>query len=120
MAVHRELGHGFLEPVYQEAFAVELKLRGVPHEREVSLPIRFKHTTLEKRYRADFLCYDSVLVELKALQRLTWSDEAQVINYLKASGFGLAILFNFGTLNLQYRRLIFTHSPSAPSPAVSA
>ena len=120
MAVHRELGHGFLEPVYQEALAVEFRLRGIPHHREVSLPIRFKTTTLEKCYRADFLCHGGVLVELKAVQRLAWSDEAQVINYLKASGLEIALLFNFGTLNLQYRRLIFTHPASASSPAGSA
>lgn len=119
MAVHQELGHGFLEPVYQEALAVELQLRGIPHEREVSLPIRFRATTLEKRYRADFLCYDGILVEIKALPRLTSSDEAQVINYLKASGLGIALLFNFGTLNLQYRRLVFAHPTSASSLAVS-
>lgn len=120
MAVHQELGHGFLEPVYQEALEIELLLRGIPHEREVSLPIRFKTTTLGKRYRADFLCYDCILVELKALQRLTTSDAAQVINYLKASGLGLALLLNFGALHLQYRRLILTHPPSASSPAASA
>lgn len=120
MTVHQELGHGFLEPVYQEALGVEFECRGIPHRREIALPIRFKSATLEKRYRADFLCYDRVLVELKALQRLTWSDEAQIINYLKASGLGIALLFNFGTLNLQYRRLIFTHPSSASSHASSA
>lgn len=120
MAVHRELGHGFLEPVYQEALAVEFHLRGIPHEREVNLPIHFKSTLLEKRYRADFLCHGGVLVELKAVQRLTWSDEAQVINYLKAAGLEIALLFNFGTPNLQYRRLIFTHPTSASSLAGSA
>lgn len=119
MAVHQELGHGFLEPVYQEALEVELQLRGIFHEREVSLPIRFKTTTLKKRYRADFLCYDGILVEIKAHPRLTSSDEAQVINYLKASGLGIALLFNFGTLNLQYRRLVFAHPTSASSLAVS-
>lgn len=119
MTVHRELGHGFLEPVYQEALAVELASCGIPHTREVSLPIHFKSVRLQKRYRADFLCYDGILVEIKALPRLTSSDEAQVINYLKASGLGIALLFNFGTLNLQYRRLVFTHPASASSLAVS-
>lgn len=119
MTVHRELGHGFLEPVYQEALAVELASCGIPHAREVSLPIHFKSVRLQKRYRADFLCYDGILVEIKALPRLTSSDEAQVINYLKASGLGIALLFNFGTLNLQYRRLVFAHPTSASSLAVS-
>ena len=86
MSVHRELGHGFLEAVYQEALAVELMNCAVPFAREVALPIRYRRQRLNTGYRADFLCFDEVIVEVKALERLTTREKSQVINYLKASG----------------------------------
>lgn len=113
MAVHAELGHGFLEGVYQAALARELEWRGVPFRREVEFPVLFRGVPLDKSYRVDILCYESLLVELKALQRLAWHDEAQVINYLKASGLQRALLLNFGGLRLQYRRFVFTPQASA-------
>ena len=99
MEVHRNLGQGFLEAVYQEALAVELTLRQLPHEREVTLPVT---------YRADFICYGNLVVELKALAKLTPVEDAQLINYLKATGCQRGLLINFGGPSLEFKRRIFT------------
>lgn len=109
MEVHRQLGRGFLEVVYQEANAVEYMDRGIPFEREVLLVVKYKGIALNCHYKVDFICYGEVLVELKALDRLTTREEAQVINYLKATGLSRALLINFGAPSLEYRRLVFTH-----------
>jgi len=108
MEVHRELGHGFLEAVHQEALAIEFTKRGASFQREVELPIRYKGQFLKTRYRADFLCYDSVVVETKALAQLTNAGQGQVINELKATGMEVGLLINFGAPSLEYRRLILT------------
>src|SRR5689334_12937613 len=107
MEVHRQLGHGFLEGVYQEALAMELAVRGVPFQREVELPVFYKSQRLRCGYRADFICFETVLVELKALARLTTIEEAQVLNYLKATGLHRSLLINFGAHSLEYKRLVF-------------
>lgn len=114
MAVHNELGCGFLEAVYQEALEQEFVLRGVPYVREKKLEICYKGQVLKSYYQVDFLCFDSVIVELKALQKLSGVEEAQVIHYLKASGLNKALLINFGTARLEYKRLVFNLRPSAP------
>jgi GxxExxY protein len=118
MEVHGELGHGFLEAVYQDALEVELGLRAIPSRREVELPIVYKGRMLKSNYKADFVCFDSVVVELKALSELTGVHEAQVINYLKATGLACGLLVNFGSSRLEFRRLVFSshHHPSADSP----
>ena len=108
MEVHRELGCGFLEPVYQEALALELERQGTPFEREVELPLSYKGEPLKTSYCADFICFDSVVVELKALHALSGDEEARIINYLKATGLEVGLLLNFGTASLQHRRFIFT------------
>ena len=112
MEVHRQLGHGFLEAVYQEALAKELKLRNIPFEREVELVISYKGEPLVSKYRADFICFGEVILELKTASRLTSADEAQVINYLKATGLHRALLINFGTSSLQYERKVLGYTPS--------
>jgi GxxExxY protein len=86
MEVHRQLGCGFLEPVYQEALAMELMTRDIPFVREVKLNLAYKGQPLQTRYCPDFICFNSVVVELKALARMSGTEEAQVINYLKAPG----------------------------------
>jgi GxxExxY protein len=115
MEVHRELGAGFLEAVYQEAFARELAKRGIPFRAEVEIPIFYKGERLSTAYRADFVCYDSVIVEVKALAKLTGIEESQVINYLKASGHSIGLLFNFGARSLEHRRLVMSPRKSAES-----
>ena len=116
MEVHRTLGPGFLEPAYQAAMEVELGLRGVPFTREVEVPIYYKGMPLGVRYRADFICYGSVLVELKSLDRLSVREEAQIIHYLAASRIGRGLLINFGAPHLQYRRFVGpAHTPTNTS-----
>lgn len=104
--VHRELGHGFLEPVYQDALSREFARRVVPFRREVELPIRYKGEQLTPTYKADFVCYDEIIVELKALGSLTTSAQSQVINYLKATHLRRGLLINFGTPRLEFKRLV--------------
>ena len=107
MAVHNELGCGFLESVYQEALEQEFLIRRIPYTREKKLAIWYKGQVMQSYYQADFICFDSVIVELKALQKLSGTEEAQVINYLKASGLNKALLINFGTARLEHKRLVF-------------
>ncbi|HZE62259.1 MAG TPA: GxxExxY protein [Pyrinomonadaceae bacterium] len=110
MEVHRQLGCGFLEPVYQEALAIELTSRNIPFVREVKVPLEYKGRTLESKYCADFICFDSVVVELKALARTSGTEEAQVINYLKATGHKVGLLVNFGARSLEHRRFVLSKS----------
>lgn len=105
MEVHNTLGCGFLEAVYQEALAIEFDKRGIPYIREAELNIEYKGIILSKKYNADFICYDKIIVETKALTELLTVHQSQVINYLKASKLKLGILVNFGEENLNYIRL---------------
>ena len=106
MEVHRHLGCGFLEAVYQQALDFELTERGVAHSREVELAVAYKGLRLNTSYRADFICFGSVIVEVKAIARLSGTEEAQIINYLKATGYKVGLLLNFGSESLQYKRFV--------------
>lgn len=110
MEVHRQLGCGFLEPVYQEALAIEFTNRQIPFDREVKLPLEYKGRPLGSKYCADFICFSSVVVELKALARTSGTEEAQVINYLKATGHQVGLLINFGARSLEHRRFVLSKS----------
>ena len=110
MEVYRQLGCGFLEPVYQEALAIEFTQREIPFLREEKLALVYKGQPLDTAYCADFICYRSVVVELKALSRMSGTEEAQVINYLKATGLQVGLLVNFGTRSLEHRRFVLSKS----------
>jgi len=105
MAVHSELGCGFLEAVYQEALEEEFKLRNIPYVREAQLQVIYKGKTLKKRYQADFICYDNIIVELKALTELNTVHKSQLINYLKITKLKLGVLVNFGSKSLESERV---------------
>ena len=105
MEVHSTLGSGFLEAVYQEALAMEFKIKGIPFKQEEKLKIIYKEQTLSKYYEADFICYDKIIVETKAIKELSGIDEAQVINYLKATELKIGLLINFGSESLEHKRL---------------
>ena len=106
MEVHRELGCGFLEAVYQEALAIEFEVRDIPFQQEKLIDIYYKSRLLKKKYNADFFCFDKIIVELKALSNLTGDHEAQLLNYLKASHLNVGLLANFGAKSLEYKRMI--------------
>jgi GxxExxY protein len=110
MEVHKQLGCDFLEPMYQKAVAIELTRRNIPFCREVKLPVRYKGQLLATGYCADFICFDSVIVELKALAGMSGTEEAQLINYLKANGHEVGLLLNFGSRSLEHRRFVFSKS----------
>ncbi len=117
MEVHRQLGHGFLESVYQHALSIEFTARAIPFEREVALPIRYKSIELPCSYRVDFLCFAKVLVELKAAAALSNSDAAQIINYLRAGNCGTGLLLNFGAPRLGFQRFIWNGRTASSASA---
>ena len=107
MHVYNTLGLGFLEAVYQEALAIEFKKRGILYEQEKELKVFYDGQELKQTYRADFVCYGNIIVELKAVSELDNSHRSQVYNYLKATGYKLGIIFNFGSREeLQYERVV--------------
>ena len=120
MEVHCELGFGFLDAMYQCALALEFQERTIPFKAEVSLPIRYKSKLLTCGYRADFVCFEDLLVETKAIAELTRVDDAQVINELKATGLERGLLLNFGAPSLQFKRLVLTASGNLRKSAKSA
>lgn len=106
LEVHNTLGCGFLEPVYQEALAIEFGNAGIPFERERVFEIMYKGAVLPNTYKPDFICFGKIIVELKAVSQLTRDHAAQILNYLKASQLKLGLLVNFGTPSLQHQRYI--------------
>lgn len=107
--VYNDKGCGFLEPVYQECMEVELGLQAVPFRPQVALPLTYKGVNLKQSYRPDFECYGKIILELKAVERLTDEHVAQVLNYLNATGYALGLLVNFGGHpKLEYRRIVRT------------
>lgn len=108
MDVHTILGSGFLEPVYQEAMEIESRMRGLPFESQRVLQIRYKGHVLKKEYVADLIYFDKIVVELKALDRLSGREESQLLNYLKATGMKVGVLINFGSHpKLEWKRLVY-------------
>lgn len=106
LEVHRVLGHGFLEMVYQEALEYELSTRDITFQRQVPMRINYKGVKLNKVYIADFVCFDKIVIEIKAADSLIPSHESQLINYLNAIGLKLGLLINFGSSSLQFKRII--------------
>ena len=120
MEVHRELGRGFLELVYQTALALEFQERGLPFKAEVALPVRYKGKLLTCGYRADFVCFEDFLVEIKAISKLSTADDAQLLNELKATGYQRGLLLNFGSRSLEVKRLVRTLPENLRPSAKSA
>jgi GxxExxY protein len=109
MEVHRRLGPGFLESVYDEALAVEFKLQGMKFERQKELPVVYRDEVI-KKFVCDFLVSDKIIVELKAIKEVGEIERIQVISYLKASGLKIGLLLNFGCKSLEFKRLINSNS----------
>ena len=105
MEVHRHLGSGFLESVYEESLAIEFSLRNIKFERQKSLDIIYKGKKA-KQFVCDFFVDRKVIVELKAVKGLYVSDEAQLLNYLKATKSKVGLLVNFGQSSLKYKRMV--------------
>lgn len=107
--VHKELGSGFLESVYESALRLELSSRNIPFKSQVRLPICYKGQLLDKEFIADCIVYETIIVELKCISHLSVLEEAQIINYLKATGLQLGLLINFGSpAKLEWKRLVRT------------
>lgn len=119
MEVRRTLGPGFLEAVYQEALAIEFEANGIPFRREVELPVIYKGRSLKTTYRADFVSFERVIVELKTIVKLGGLEEAQVLNYLKATGYEVGPLVDFAKPRLTYKRFANSKSASSAPSAVS-
>ena len=110
LEVHKELGCGFLEAVYQEALEQEFRFQRVPNKAQPIVEIKYKGKILNKKYEPDFICYDDIIVEIKAVSALTGTEESQLINYLKATGFKIGLLINFGAKSLEHKRFVFSHN----------
>ena len=107
MEVHKELGCGFLEAIYQEALEREFAGQSIPFKAQPVIEIKYKGQPLEKTYQPDFICYDEVIVEIKAISLLSGVEESQIINYLKATDLNVGLLLNFGTKSLEHKRFVY-------------
>jgi len=108
MEVHKELGCGFLEAVYQEALAREFDSQNIPYQAQSSVSIFYKGNPLDKVYQPDFICFDEIILEIKAICQITGIEEAQIINYLKATKLNVGLLINFGARSLEHKRFVFS------------
>ena len=107
MNVYNILGSGFSEAVYQEALEIEFRRRNIPYEREKEVDIYYDGIKLQKKYQPDFICFDKIIVELKAVMELDDANRAQVYHYLRASNMKLGLLINFGNADqLEYERKV--------------
>lgn len=106
MEVHKKLGSGFLESVYSESLEIEFKTAGIPYEKEKKLPVFYDDKPLNKYFRADFVCFNSIIIELKATKFLSDADQRQTLNSVKATNFKLGLLINFGSTSLTYKRIV--------------
>jgi GxxExxY protein len=106
MEVHKKLGPGFLESVYSEALEIEFQNAGIPYEKEKKLPVLYENKPMKKYFRADYICYDSIIIELKSSKYLIEADYKQTLNNIKATNYKLGLLINFGTPSLTYKRLV--------------
>ena len=105
--VYRELGPGYLESVYEDALCYELDLLDIPYQRQIDLDVNYKTAIFKRKFRADLLVDMRVLVENKAIKKVTNNDEAQLINYLKTTRFKVGLLFNFGAEKFEVIRRVF-------------
>ncbi len=110
MEVHKKLGPGFLESVYSEALELEFNNAAISYEKEKKLPVFYDDKPLKKFFRADFVCFDSIIIELKATKFIIEADKKQTLNNEKATNFRLGLLINFGELSLKYYRVINSHN----------
>jgi GxxExxY protein len=109
MEVHRLMKHGFLEIVYHDALAKEFARRVIPSEREKPLSVFYKGERLESHYKADFICFGEVVVEIKALSSFSGTEEAQLLNYLRVTDMKRGLLLNFGAPAFQFKRMVFNY-----------
>ena len=118
MEVYNCLGPGFSEAIYQEAMQIEVNTRNIPNNPQQEIYIKYKETKLKQFFKPDFICFDNIIVEIKALDHLTSLEEVQLLNYLKATWFPLGLLINFGRENdLEWKRMAFTGKKSARKPS---
>jgi GxxExxY protein len=106
MNVHSELGAGFLEAVYEEALEKEFQSQQVPYKKQVKLDLYYQGQKLNKTYRADFICYENIILEIKVVQSTPIAFYKQLRNYLKATNLELGLLINFGSSSLIYKRVL--------------
>ena len=108
MEVHNVLGCGFLEAVYQEALEIELGKRNIPYIPQKQLPIYYKDNLLKKTYVVDYIAFEKIVIEIKAIAHLSPLEEAQLLNYLKDTDYELGLLINFGAESLQWKRMVLS------------
>ena len=119
MDVYNQLGPGFSEAIYQEAMEIETESRNIPNKPQQDIFVVYKGKTLKKFFTPDFICYEKIIVEIKALDRLTSREEAQLLNYLKATDMPVGLLINFGAdRDLEWKRMVLTQQKPARIPKV--